>query len=203
MQSKLQDLTDKLYADGVQKANQEADAILEKARKEADEILSEAKSKASGIIEDANEKAAEKQRNVDSEIKLASQQAISSLQQKIGNSITVQVAEPSIKEVFADKDYVKSLILKVVDGWLKTGNFDINIVLSESDKAEMEKYLKNSLATEMNKGLTFEADQSVKGGFKVGPADGSYIISFEEGDFQNFFKSFLRPRTNQLLFEEV
>jgi len=202
MQSKLQELTDKLYADGVQKANHEAKAILEKARKEAEDILSEAKDRAAGIIEDANEKAAEKQRNVDSEIKLASQQAISSLQQKIGNSIAIQVAEPSVKEVFADKSYVQSLILKVVEGWLKTGNFDINVVLSEADKAEMEKFIKNSLATEMNKGLNFETDQSVKAGFKVGPADGSYIISFEEGDFQNFFKSFLRPKTNQLLFEE-
>ena len=104
--------------------------------------------------------------------------------------------------MFSDKEYVQSLILKVVEGWSKTGNFDINVVLSESDKAEMEKFLKNNLAAEMNKGLSFESDQSVKAGFKVGPADGSYVISFEEGDFQNFFKSFLRPKTNQLLFEE-
>ncbi len=201
MQSKLQELTDKLYAEGVQKANDEAEAIIEKARNEANKIVAEANNQASKIVEDANAKAAEMQRNVEAEIKLASQQAISSLQQEIGSSITVQVAEPTLKEVFNNTDYVQSLISKVVEGWSKTGNFDINVVLPEADKAEMDKFLKNSLAAEMNKGLSFEYDKGIKAGFKVGPKDGSYVISFAENDFQNFFKSFLRPKTNQLLFE--
>ncbi len=201
MQSKLQELTDKLYAEGVQKANDEAEAIIEKARNEAGKIVAEANNQATKIVEDANAKAAEMQRNVEAEIKLASQQAISSLQQEIGSSITVQVAEPTLKEVFNNTDYVQALISKVVEGWSKTGNFDINVVLPEADKAEMDKFLKNSLAAEMNKGLSFEYNKGIKAGFKVGPKDGSYVISFAENDFQNFFKSFLRPKTNQLLFE--
>ncbi len=202
MQSKLQELTDKLYAEGVQKANEEAAAILDKAKKEAEEIVSKAEKEASGIMEDANEKAAEKQRNVDAEIKLASQQAISSLQQKIANSIAIELSEPSLKEVFHDKKYVQLLIEKVVEGWGKTGNMDLKVILSETDFSEMEDYLKNSLATQMNKGLTFESDSLVKAGFKIGPNDGSYVISFAENDFKSFFQSFLRPKTSQLLFEE-
>ncbi|TLX75226.1 V-type ATP synthase subunit E [Labilibacter sediminis] len=202
MHSKLQELTDKLYSEGVQKANDEADSILEKAKQEADKIVEEAKKQASKLVDEANQQAAETKRNIEAEIKLASQQAIASLRQEIGNSITVSVAEPTLKEVFGNKEYVQSLIVKVVEGWSKTGNFDINVVLPEADKTEMDKFIKNSLAAEMNKGLTFEYDQSVKAGFKVGPTDGSYVISFTEADFQNFFKSFLRPKTNQLLFEE-
>ncbi len=202
MQSKLQELTDKLYAEGVQKANDEAESILEKAKQEAKKIVEEANKQASRVIEDAKAKAEETQRNVESEIKLASQQAVSSLHQEICNSITVKVAEPSLKEVFSDKKYVQSLIVKVVEGWAKSGNFDINVILPEAEKQEMDKFLKNSLAAEMNKGLSFEYDSAVKGGFKVGPKDGSYLISFAESDFQNFFKSFLRPKTNQLLFED-
>ena len=202
MQSKLQELTDKLYSEGVQKANEEAESILEKARQEAEKIVEEAQQEAKVKMEEADKQAVETQRNIEAEIKLASQQAISSLRQKIGNSITVDVAEPTLKEVFADKEYVQSLIAQVVEGWAKTGNFDINVVLAEADKADLEKKLAKSFAAEMNKGLTFEFDSAVKAGFKVGPQDGSYVISFTEGDFQNFFKSFLRPKTNQLLFEE-
>ncbi len=201
MQSKLQELTDKLYAEGVQKAKTEAEAILEKAKMEAEEIVAKAKKEASGIVDDANGKAVEKQRNMDSEIKLASQQAISSLQQKIANSIAIELSEPSLKEVFQDKKYIQSLINLVVDGWSKTGNFDMKVLLPESDFSKMESLLKKSLAAEMNKGLEFEPDSSVKAGFKIGPKDGSYIISFTESDFKNFFQSFLRPKTSQLLFE--
>ncbi len=202
MQSKLQELTDKLYSEGVQKANQEAELIIDKARQEAEKIVSEAKQKAVKQQEEADKQAAETQRNVEAEIKLASQQAIASLRQKIGNSLTVSMVEPTLKEVFTDKKYIQGLISKVVEGWSKTGNFDMNIVLPEADKAEMDKMVKNSFATEINKGLSFEFDAAIKAGFKVGPKDGSYKISFTEADFGNFFKSFLRPKTNQLLFEE-
>ena len=202
MQSKLQELTDKLYAEGVQKAQSEAEVIIEKARKEAEKIVEEANKQASKIVEDANGKSAEAKRNVDAEIKLASLQAISSLQQEISGSLTVNVSEPAVKEVFNNKEYIQKLILKVVEGWSQTGNFDINLILPDAEKSELEKFIKNSLAAEMNKGLAFEFDKGVKSGFKVGPKDGSYVISFEENNFQNFFKSFLRPKTNQLLFEE-
>ncbi len=201
MQSKLQELTDKLYSEGVQKANDEAESIIQKARQEAEKIVENAKQIASTKIEEADKQAAETKRNIEAEIKLVSQQAISSLRQKIGNSITNAVAEPTLKEVFADKKYIQSLITKLVEGWSKTGNFDINVVLPETEKDELDQKIAKSFAAEMNKGLSFEFDSAVKAGFKVGPSDGSYVISFTEGDFQNFFKSFLRPKTNQLLFE--
>ncbi|GAF04716.1 V-type ATP synthase subunit E family protein [Saccharicrinis fermentans] len=202
MQSKLQELTDKLYSEGVQKANEEAESIIEKARQEAEKIVGEAQQTASAKIEEAERKAAETQRNIEAEIKLASQQAISTLRQKIGKSITAAVAEPTLNEVFSDKKYVQSLITKLVEGWTKTGNFDINIVLPDADKAELDEKITKSFAAEINKGLSFKFDSAVKSGFKVGPSDGSYVISFTEEDFKNFFMSFLRPKTNQLLFED-
>ncbi|MCK5781464.1 MAG: hypothetical protein KAH10_02665 [Flavobacteriales bacterium] len=202
MESKLQELTDKLYSEGVSKAQEEAKVILEEAKKESNKILSDAKEKAEQLLVQAGSDAKEARKNVDSEIKMASQQAISTLQQQITKSISVDVVKPTLKEVFANKDYIQELIKKVVEGWSKTGNFDINVILPEDKKAEMDKLLKNSLATEMNKGLTFEFDKAVKAGFKVEPKDGSYVISFTENDFQNFFKSFLRPKTNQLLFQD-
>ncbi len=202
MQSKLQELTDKLYAEGVQKAQTEADAIIEKAKAEADKIIADAQSKADSLVSDANKKADETTKNVASEIKMSSQQAVSALRQQIENSITLSVVEPTVKEVFANAEYVKEIILKVVEGWTKSGNFDINLVLAEKDKAEMDQFISNSLAKELNEGISFEYDANIKAGFKVGPKDKSYVISFTEADFQNFFKSFLRPKTNQLLFEQ-
>ena len=51
MESKLQELTKKLYNEGVQKANKEADSILEKTNEESKNIIAEAKKKAESIIE--------------------------------------------------------------------------------------------------------------------------------------------------------
>ena len=65
-----------------------------------------------------------------------------------------------------------------------------------------DSFLKNNLAAEFNKSVEFSFSQEVKSGFKIGPADGSYLISFTDEDFMNFLKAYLRPKTNQLLFSE-
>ncbi len=46
MQTKLQELTEKIYQEGVNKANEEAEKIINSAKKEADGIVSGAKKEA-------------------------------------------------------------------------------------------------------------------------------------------------------------
>ncbi len=202
MHTKLQELTDKIYNEGVQKANKEAEAILDKAKKEAEDIIAKAQADAEKTIKEAEKKAEELKHNMQAEMKLASTQAITALKQQVSGLITLDVVEPSMKEVFSDKKYVEKIILDVVKGWTKNGNFDLSVILPEKDKKEFEKFFKNSLATELNKGVEVKFDSEIEGGFKVGPKDGSYIISFTEEDFNNFFKAYLRPKTVELLFEK-
>ncbi len=201
MHTKLQELTDKIYNEGIQKANDEAEAILAKAKKEAEEIVAKGNAEADKTIKNAEEKAEEINRNMQSEMKLTSSQALSALKQKVSGLITLGVVEPSMKEVFGDVKYLQDVIQTVVKGWIKTGDFDLNIILPVKDQKELEKFFKNSLATEMNKGVEVTFDKSLTSGFKIGPTDGSYIISFTEEDFNNFFKAYLRPKTVELLFE--
>ena len=49
MQNKLQELTDKLYEEGLSKGKEEGARILEDARQEAERILAEALEAADGI----------------------------------------------------------------------------------------------------------------------------------------------------------
>jgi V/A-type H+-transporting ATPase subunit E len=90
----------------------------------------------------------------------------------------------------------------VVKGWIEKEDFDMKVILSESNRDKLEDYFKNNLADELNKGLEVTFTKNMKSGFKIGPSDGSYIISFTDDDFTNFLKSYLRPKTSQLLFEE-
>ncbi len=201
MHTKLQELTDKIYNEGIQKANDEAEAILAKAKKEAEEIVANGNAEAEKTIKNAEKNAEEINRNMQAEMKLSSAQALSALKQQVSGLITLNVVEPSMKEVFADVKYLQDVIQTVVKGWVKTGDFDLNVILPVNDQKELETFFKNSLATEMNKGVEVTFDGSLVSGFKIGPKDGSYIISFTEEDFNNFFKAYLRPKTVELLFE--
>ncbi|MBI9060548.1 MAG: V-type ATP synthase subunit E [Marinilabiliaceae bacterium] len=202
MQTKLQELTDKIYNEGVQKARDEAEVILSKAREDADGIVAKAEADAGKMLQEAQKKADELKRNMEAEMKLAASQSMSALKQQIATAITLQVVEPGVKEVFGDKQFMQELLVNVVQGWTASGNFDLNLILPEADKDQLESFFKNSLAVELNKGITFEFDKRLKAGFKVGPKDGSYIIGLSDDDFENFFKAYLRPKTTTLLFEK-
>lgn len=202
MDSKIQQLTETIYNEGVQKAKEEAEAILKEAREKAARIEKDAQKKAEKKLAEAEEKAQELKKQVDSEIKMTLNQAVSAMKQEITSLITMKVIQPPVKELFSDKDFLQKLISTVVKGWMEKESFDVKVILPEEERNQLEGFFKNNLADEMNKGLEVSFAKNVKSGFKIGPADGSYLISFTDEDFTNFLKAYLRPKTSQLLFEE-
>ncbi|MBN1768181.1 MAG: V-type ATP synthase subunit E [Prolixibacteraceae bacterium] len=202
MQTKVQELTDKLYSEGVEKARKEADAIIKEAKEQASKIEKEAQKKAEKIEHDAKAEAEKLKQHVESELKMTVNQSVSALKQNLASLLTLKAIEPGVKELFSNTDFLKVLIEKIVKGWSDKGLMDISVVLSEKEQNEMEKFFQNQLADELNKGLEIEYSNGIKSGFKVGPADKSYQISFTDEDFTNFLKSYLRPKTNELLFKE-
>lgn len=202
MNSKIQQLTETIYNEGVQKAKEEAEAILTEAREKAAGIEKDAQRKAEKQLAEAEEKAQELKKQVDSEIKMTLNQAVSAMKQEITSLITMKAIQPPVKELFSDKDFLQQLISSVVKGWMEKESFDLKVILPGQEMAQLEGFFKNNLADEMNKGLEVSFAQNMKSGFKIGPADGSYLISFTDEDFTNFLKAYLRPKTSQLLFEE-
>ena len=203
MDSKIQQLTEAIYNEGVQKARQEADAILKEANEKAARIEQDARKAADNLLNEARAKSDELKRHVDSEIKMTVNQAVSSVRQEITSLVTMNVIQPPVREIFSDQGYIQKLVLEVVKGWLSKESFDLNVILPESGREQMETFFRNNLATELNKGLEVSFSQHVKSGFRIGPADGSYLISFTDEDFTNFLKAYLRPKTSQLLFGEA
>ncbi|MFZ5429116.1 MAG: V-type ATP synthase subunit E [Bacteroidota bacterium] len=203
MDSKIQQLTEAIYNEGVQKARQEADAILKEANEKAARIEQDARKAADNLLNEARAKSDELKRHVDSEIKMTVNQAVSSVRQEITTLVSMNVIQPPVREIFSDKEYIQKLVLEVVKGWLSKESFDLSVILPESGREQMETFFRNNLATELNKGLEVSFSQHVKSGFRIGPADGSYLISFTDEDFTNFLKAYLRPKTSQLLFGEA
>lgn len=202
MQTKLQELTDKIYQEGVQKAQNEAEELLTRAKNEAAEIVAKAHVDAQKILEESERKAKENARNVESELKLSAGQAMSALKQSIAQLITMKVVNPGVNAIFSDTKFLSELLLKIVEGFVQKGDFDLKVLLSQKDLLQLDGFIRNSFSTELNQGLVVEADAKVKGGFKIGPKDGSYLISFTEEDFKNFFRTYVRAKSSELLFEK-
>ena len=67
MENKIQELTDKIYREGVEKGNEEAQRLVSNAREEAAKILEEARKEAEAIVAAACKSAVETAENTQSE----------------------------------------------------------------------------------------------------------------------------------------
>ena len=202
MTSKIQQLTETIYNEGIQKAKEEAEAILKDTKEKAAEIEKAAKKEEEKKMAEDEEKAQELKKQVDSEIRMTLNQAVSAMKQEITSLITMKVIQPPVKELFSNKDYLQNLISTVVKGWMEKESLEVKVILPEQERNKLEGFFKNNLADEMNKGLEVSFAKNMKSGFKIGPANESYLISFTDEDFTNFLRSYLRPKTSQLLFGE-
>ncbi len=202
MENKLQELTQKLYNEGVEKAKAEAEKVLAEAKSEAEKIKQEAEKEAKEIIASAEQKSAEIKKNVDAELNLAAKQAVRTTKQKITDMIVSKVIDEPVKKAFDDEKFVKEVIESVVKNWnpQKSETIDLSVLLPADLEKEFSKYFAAKSGKELNTNLELSFSDTIKGGFKVGPADGSYKISFSEEDFENFFKSYLRPKTIEMLY---
>lgn len=204
MQTKLQELTEKIYQEGVNKANQESGEILSQAKKQADQLLAEAKKEAEAIVKQAEKQAEELTKNSVNELQLTARQAISDLKQRIVTLVEAKTIAPEAKEAFKNDSFTQEIIHTIVKNWSPedSNNVDLTLLLPVQKQQEFEVFFKTKAKQLLDKGLEVQYSQKLKGGFKIGPKEGGYMISFSDDDFDNFFRSFMRPRLIELLYGE-
>jgi V/A-type H+/Na+-transporting ATPase subunit E len=202
MENKLQELTNKIYTEGIDKANQEAAEIISRAKAEAEGMHKNAEKESAMIIEKAEKEAREIKNNVHSEVRLSARQAISTIKQQITGLITAKATGEEIKKAFGDKEFIQRIIETAIKNWNPSGSkgIDVALLLPEKDQEELNDYFTRKQKALLDAGLELRFDDSIESGFKIGPKDGSYQISFTEEDFENFFRNYLRPRTTELLY---
>ena len=74
------------------------------------------------------------------------------------------------------------------------------MVVSVENKEELENYIKSNAKSLLDDKLTIESVNGIKTGFVIGPVDGTYKVKFGEEEFVEYFKEFLRPQIQQLLY---
>ncbi len=193
---KIQELTSKLYEEGVKKGNAEADKIIAEAEKKEKQILDDAQSKAQQIIDAAKKKSTEVSNNAESELKLYASQALEALKTEVTNIITEKLASSSVKAAVDDKEFMQKLITSLMQNWAEKQT----MVVSVENKDELESYIKANAKTLLDNKLKIESVNGIKTGFEIAPEDGTYKVKFGEEEFVEYFKEFLRPQIQQLLF---
>lgn len=195
MENKIQELTEKIYAEGVEKGQAEAERIIEEAKAKAAEIIKEAHAQADSIITAAKKSLVELEANTRSEIKLYGAQAVGAIKSEAATVVTDTVVKAAVKETLTG-DTMKALLVKIAERW----SADEPIVISAQEATDLKAYFAKNAKALLDKGVEIKQVNGIRTSFSIAPADGSYKVNFGEGEFEAYFKAFLRPQMVELLF---
>ena len=202
MQDKLQELTDRLYNEGLSKGKQDGEELLQKAHAEADGIIAQAKAEAERIIAQAEKDAEELKTKVAADVKMAATQSIAVTKQEIEKMVVTNTATEGVKANMGNADFVKELITSVVKAFnpQNASPVDLSLILPEALKAEMEPFVKSEIANRFKGEVKVDYSKKMNGGFKVSPKDGGYMLQFTDEEFTQLIANYLRPATKKILF---
>lgn len=200
MQNKLQELTDKLYNEGLSKGRQEGEAIVNDAKVKAEEILAAARKEAEDIVARARKEADELKAKVDGDLKMAARESIAATRQDIEKLIVARISEKETRSALTSASFVKEIITSVAKNFSPDAPADLEIVLPESLRKELEPFIMKELAGIIGSGVKAGFSRKITGGFTIGPKDGGYFISFTDETFIELISGYLRPATRKILF---
>lgn len=192
----LSELTEKIYAEGVEKGNAQAQQIVENANAQAADILAQAEKKAATIVAEAQTKAQELDKNTRAELKLFAEQSVSALKTEVTNLITDKVAQQSVKAATADAKFMQTIIADLVQQMAKEGN----VTIEAKEAAALTQYFVANAKTLLDNGVKINEVKGIKTDFAIIPEKGGYKLNFGEKEFVEYFKEFLRPQLVDLLF---
>ena len=200
MQNKLQELTDRLYNEGLSKGKQEGEELLAKAKVQADDIVAKAKAEAAAIVAAAHKEAEDLKTKVQGDLKMAAAQSVAATKKDIETLVISKMTEGEVKNALTSAEFVKEVILDVAKAFNTGDPTDLEVVLPETLKKDLETFVTSELTKVLKGGVQASFSKKIAGGFTIGPKDGGYFISFTDETFNALISEYLRPATKKILF---
>ena len=200
--NKLQELTQKLYNDGLEKGRSEAERLVAEAKEAAAKIIADAEAEAAAIAKAAQDRAEDVAKNAMTEITLAGRQALSKIKSELVEAVIMKSTGAAVKSAVMDVAFVKDMLLAVASNW-NSQTVDVSLValLSEEKRAELDAVMQKSAEELAKAGIEVGYSKDVKSGFKLGEKSGGYYISFTDESFDALLKEYLREKVSNMLFK--
>ncbi len=148
------------------------------------------------VTQKAEQKAAELDKNTRAELKLYADQSVNAIKTEVTNLLTDKLAQDSVKAATADKAFMQKLIAELAQELAKGGE----VVIAAKDAEAFKAYVAANLKGLLEKGVKIEEVKGMRAEFSIAPAKGGYKLNFGDAEFIEYFKEYLRPQIQELLF---
>lgn len=201
MENKIQQLTSKLYEEGLQKGKTESERLLSEAKSQAEKIVNDAQKKADEIIAAANVRDNEMHEAAMRDVSLASRRVITDLKESVKDMLASASVSTEVKENFNNVEFVASLIGSIVENWSKQNpNSGISIAVPADKTEQFASFIEKKTAENLTKNLEIKSDSRLNSGFRISSSDSRFYIRFTDEQFDNFFKEYVRVKVADMIF---
>ena len=111
---KLQELTQRLYDEGLAKGKEEGEALLRKAGAEAEAIVKKAQEEAEAILAKARKEAEDYKVKVEGDVKMAAQQSLQTTRADIENLVVTRTVDATVEKALSNEEYLKGIITEIM-----------------------------------------------------------------------------------------
>lgn len=194
MDNKIQELAEKIYKDGVEKANSQAEQIVAKAESQGRDALERAQSEAKRIIAAAQEEANQLKAQSETEVRNMVSSAEDALQLKITNMVNSAAVGRAVDATFAKPEALYGVVLQMAK------QLSGGVEIATSDAKGLEEYFRAEAQEVLNQGLKITEVAGKAANFDISPEGADYKINVSKEAFTEYFKEFMRPRMREILF---
>lgn len=196
MEEKLKHITEQVYQEGVLKGEHRAEEIIKAAEDQAKKIVQEAETAAAELRVKTDNELQQKTANAKAELQLYAKRVVEALKAEISQLLSTELSKEAAKET-ADKSGLQGLALRLVEKWVEREELRIDA----SEALGLKAYFAEKLDEKLQAGIEVNEVNKLPMQFRIGPKDGSYCISFGEEEFEGFFREFLRPELEAMIFK--
>ncbi len=199
MAEELQGLLDRIRKEGLDKAEEEANTILDTANKKAAEIKKAAEAEATRKLEEAKEEAAKLEQRSISAIEHAARDIVLSVGDAVQQAFE-NLAQKNISEALDGKQFAQ-LVHDVIQAYIKQEDAGggIEVLLSQKQQEQVADYLQQTMNKDLRKGVTIQSSRGVISGFSVVLRDQGIEHDFRGETLTAAFLELLRPQLGEMV----
>ena len=190
----LEQLIEDLRERGIQAGREEADRIIREAKEKAAKIVEEARQEAEKTKKEAQAEIQKLRHQMQAELRSAADAALAAFRQTLVKSFALPTVMQDVEAVVSKPEFLEKLISEVIQAFVSSGfsKSDLEVLLPEARKKELEGYLVTRLKAKAGPGLTISWGR-IRFGFRI-KTGGTVEYDFTDEAFREIFLNYINKK---------
>lgn len=197
MDTKLENLIEKIKKEGVEQAKKEAKEIIDMTKAKAAKILEDANVQADKTVASSRQQAEQFKKNADIALSQAARDLVLNLKEKL-----VGVFDAAFKrevQTALSPEFIKEVIIKIVKAWKPKNEQTLEVILSSDDAKKLQELGFSQIKKELNNEVVIKTSANVSKGFRIGIKGEEMYYDFSDESILESLKDLISPALARIL----